>query len=203
MQATIRARGGPVAVESASHPAIAPHRWTIDEYYRMAETGILKPDARVELIEGVIVDMSPIGDRHLATVARLDDLCHQRFGQSVIVFTQSPVRLGHRLEPEPDVLVVRRRPDYYASGKPGPADVLLIIEVADSSLDYDRQVKAAMYAQAGILDYWIVNLVDDQVEVHREPTPEGYKTVEIARRGDTIQLVAFPAVTIAVTDILG
>jgi Uma2 family endonuclease len=192
-----------MAIESAPQTMIVPHRWTIDEYYRMAETGILKPDARVELIEGVIVDMAPIGPDHAGCVDLLSDLFRVRLGSSVIVRGQHPILLRTGVEPQPDICVVRRRADWYRSGHPTPADVLLIVEVSDSSLVYDREVKARLYAQAGILDYVIVNLVDDQVELHRDPTPAGYQTIEIARRGDTIRLVAFPDVSITVADILG
>jgi Uma2 family endonuclease len=193
-----------VAVESLTSISVVPHPWTIDEYYRMADTGILKPGARVELIEGVIVDMSPIGDPHNSCVYRVNTFLHEKIGPGrVIVSVQAPIRLAGPSEPEPDVAVLRRRPDFYRRGKATAADVLLIIEVSDSSLEYDRQVKARLYAQAGILDYVIVNLVDDQVELHRDPTPEGYQTIEIARRGDTIRLVAFPDISIAVDDILG
>jgi Uma2 family endonuclease len=192
-----------VAIEPASQVTVTPHRWTIDEYYRMAETGILKPDARVELIEGVVVDMPPIGPDHAGSVDLVGDLFRLRLGSGVIVRGQHPLRLRPGVEPQPDICVVRRRADWYRSGHPTPADVLLVVEVSDSSLEYDRETKALLYAQAGIVDYLILNLVDKQIEVYRDPSPEGYKSVEIKRHGDTIQLVAFSDVAIAVTDILG
>jgi Uma2 family endonuclease len=101
------------------------------------------------------------------------------------------------------LLVLRRRDDHYRTANPTVADVLLLVEVSDSTLAYDRNTKGPLYAQAGILDYWIVNLVDGQIEVYREPSPEGYTSIGIKRRGDSIQLLAFPGVAIAVTDILG
>jgi Uma2 family endonuclease len=192
-----------MAVESAAEAAIAQRLWTVDEYYRMAETGILKPDERVELIEGVVVAIPPIGPEHAGSVDRLGDLMRSLLGSTVIVRGQNPVHLKEGSEPEPDLAVVRRRDNYYRDSHPTAMDTLLIIEIADSSLAYDRLVKGKLYAEAGIQDYWIANLVDDQIEVHRDPSPDGYRSVRIARRGDTIQPVAFPDMMLTVADILG
>src|SRR5581483_8823648 len=192
-----------MAIESAPQAAITRHRWTVDEYYRMAELGILEPDARVELLDGEVVDMPPIGPEHAASVDDLGDLLVGRINERAIVRRQNPIRLGTSSEPEPDIVVVQRRADRYRSGHPTARDVLLVIEVSDSTLATDREVKGPLYAQAGIAEYWIVNLVDGQVEVHRDPTPNGYQTTRVLRRGDTIQPLAFPEVTIVVADILG
>jgi Uma2 family endonuclease len=192
-----------VAVESEAQVTVALHRWTIDEFYRMAEVGILEPEARVELIDGVVVDMSPIGPGHGGHVKRGIRVFTRLLGDQALLSVQDTVRMGPRFGPEPDLAILRPRADDYTESNPIAADILLIIEVAETSLAFDRETKALLYARAGILDYWIVNLVDNQIEVHRDPTAEGYTSVEIKQRGDTIQLVAFPDVTIAVADILG
>jgi len=194
-----------MAVETAQPSQQAPvERWrfTVDEYYRMAELGILPPHARVELIDGELIRMPPIGSHHNGSVIGLDEILRELLGRRVTVSVQGPLLLGQYGAPQPDLLVLRRRDDNYRSANPTAADVLLVIEVSESTLDYDRQTKGPLYAQAGIAEYWIVNLVDGQVEVHRDPTPEGYQTTQVLRPGDTIQLLAFPDVTIAVADIL-
>ena len=145
-------------------------RFTVDEYHRMAEAGILGEDDRVELIEGEIVYMSPIGGRHIACVNDLNGLLVPREGEGAIVSIQNPVRLGDHVEPEPDVTVLRWREGYRAGEMPTAADVLLLIEVADSSLNYDRQVKLRLYARALIPEVWIVNLQDRSIELYTGPS---------------------------------
>ena len=178
-------------------------RFTTADYHRMAEAGVLGEDDRVELIDGEIVEMSPIGGRHLAVVNRLTRHFVRGVGDAAIVSVQNPVHLGERSEPEPDLALLRPRADDYASGLPGTADILLIVEVADSSLEYDRQVKAPLYARGGIPELWIVDLVGDNVAVYRDPAPAGYGTTRVARRGETISPSAFAELTIAVDEILG
>ena len=180
----------------------APHLFSVDDYYRMAEVGLLTEDDRVELINGMIFDMPPIGPGHASSVDRFGDRFRAWLGGSVIIRNQNPVRIGPRSEPEPDVVVVPRRDDYYASGHPMPADVLLLVEIADSSLDHDRNTKIPLYAGAGIVEYWIVNLVDDHILVYRNPGPAGYGDVQLLRRGDTIRPLSFPDVEMAVSDLL-
>jgi Uma2 family endonuclease len=134
------------------------HRLTRDEYYRMAETGILAPDARVELVEGEIIDMAPIGSPHAARVSRLAKIFTLALAERAIVNVQNPLVLNEYSEPEPDITVLRYREDFYAGGHPRPEDVLLVIEVADTSLQYDRDVKLPLYAAHGIPEYWLVDL---------------------------------------------
>lgn len=180
----------------------APHLFTVDEYYRMADIGLLTEDSRVELIDGVIVDMPPIGPGHASSVDRLGDRFRGWLGGGVIVRSQNPVRIGPRSEPEPDLVVVPRRDDYYVSGHPTPPDVLLLVEIADSSLDYDRKTKARLYARAGVVDYWILNLIANEVIVHRDPVGSRYRSIQVLRPGDTIRPVSFPEVEIAISDVL-
>ena len=154
------------------------HRLNVDEYYRMAEAGILGPDARVELIEGEIIDMAPIASRHAAVVRQLAHILHQNVGDQAIVSTQNPVRLDRYSEPEPDLALLRPRDDFYAAAHPGPGDVLLIIEVADTSLRYDREIKIPLYARHGIPEVWLVDLENERLLRFLEPGPDGYRTEE-------------------------
>jgi Uma2 family endonuclease len=169
----------------------------------MAEAGVLGEDDRVELIGGEILDMSPIGRRHTACVKRLNRLLSRLVGDAAIVSVQDPVLLSEHDEPEPDLALLRPRPDFYASVDVTPDAVLLVIEVADSSVEYDRQVKAPLYARGRIPELWIVDLVRDHVAVYRDPTSGGYGTTRVARRGETISPSAFAELTIAVDEILG
>lgn len=178
------------------------HLFTVDEYHRMAESGILHEDDRVELINGEIIAMAPIGSGHLGHVNRSNRRLSRLFDDRATVSVQNPISLGERTEPEPDIALLNPRDDDYASQTPEARDVLLLVEVADSSLVYDRQTKAPMYARAGIPELWIVNLIDHVIEVYREPSVDGYRTVTVARRGDSVQSLAFPDVSIAVSDLL-
>jgi Uma2 family endonuclease len=182
---------------------LSRHRFTVDEYHKMAENGVLTEDSRVELIDGVIIDIPPIGPGHAGNVNWFTDVFRALFGGLAHLSIQNPVRLGLRVEPQPDVMLLRPRADHYRSSHPGPEDVLLLVEVADSSLTYDRKTKARIYARAGIADYWIVNLVDATVEVHRDPERGRYRSVRVLKPGDSIQPLAFPEVSIAVSEVLG
>ncbi len=182
---------------------IARYLFTVAEYQRMGEAGIFREDDRVELIEGEIVQMAPIGIRHSGCVAALNALLVPAAANRAVVFVQSPIDLDERTEPQPDLAVLKPRGDFYRAVRPNAGDVLLVVEVADSSLEYDRGVKAALYARAGIPEYWLVNLRDDVIEAYREPQQGAYRVVETLRRGDTIRVAALPDLTLAVTAILG
>lgn len=167
--------------------AIERYRFTVDAYHRLGEAGILGEDDRVELIEGEITMMSPVGGRHAACVSRLTRLFVQQTGERAIVRVQDPVHLDERSEPQPDLAVLRPRQDFYASGHPRPEDVLLLVEVADSSLGYDRDVKLPLYGRAGIRELWIVDLDGEAIEVYRQPGRRGYAEVRSCRRGETVR----------------
>ncbi|GBC85859.1 hypothetical protein HRbin11_02317 [bacterium HR11] len=179
------------------------YRFTVDDYYRMLAAGILTEDSRVELIEGEIIAMAPIGSRHAACVDRLNRLLTDRVGGRAIVRVQSPIRLSRHTEPQPDVALLRPRSDFYASGHPGPGDVLLVVEVAETSADYDRQVKLPLYGRAGIPEAWLVDLAGEVVEVYRRPGRRGYREVGRHGRGSVLTLQAWPDVGLAVDEILG
>lgn len=145
-----------------------PHRLTVDEYYRMAEVGLLGPDDRTELIEGEIIDMPPIGDRHADVVRILTKRLVQAAGDSADVSCQLPVRLSRRSEPQPDFVLLERKPESYRK-HPIPADVLLLIEVSDSTLGYDLGKRAQLYAAHMIPEYWVIDLQHERVWRHRMP----------------------------------
>jgi Uma2 family endonuclease len=162
--------------------------WTIDDYEEMIERGILDADDRVELIRGEIVEMTPIGMRHAACVVRLEELLHELSARRVLVSVQNPIRLHNNSEPQPDVALLARRTDFYARQRPSADDVLLLIEVADTTLVSDRTIKLPLYAEAGIPEAWIVNLEEEVIEVYSEPAGGEYKRVRVARKGDRVSL---------------
>jgi Uma2 family endonuclease len=163
-------------------------RFTVDDYHRMAKAGILHEDDRVELLDGEIIEMAPIGSRHAATVNRMTRRFNERAHGRYIVSVQNPVRLSHHSEPQPDLLLLRFRDDEYEAAHPGPDDVLLVIEVSDTTVASDRRTKLPMYAAAGIPEAWLVNLPRNSIEVHREPRNGRYQQVTVYRRGDSITL---------------
>ena len=153
------------------------HRLTVEEYYRMAEAGILKQDARVELIEGEIIDMAPMGSKHAYVVAELTKRLMVAVDLRCEVRCQLPVRLDGYSEPEPDIVLVKPRGRHYASAHPAPEDVLLLIEVSDSSLAFDRAVKLPLYARHGIPVVWAIDLSGTQIYEHREPRDGSYQSM--------------------------
>lgn len=179
-----------------------PRLFTVDEYYGMARTGLLHEGDRVELIEGEVIQMAAIGSHHAGCVKRLTRFFAGSPAELLTLSVQDPVRLGEYSEPEPDVMLLRPRSDFYAGDHPRPADVLLLIEVADTTLVWDRRRKVPLYAASGILEVWLVNLVEDIVEVFWDPTPEGYRSTRMARAGDSVSPQALPALSVAVADIL-
>ncbi|HSC15311.1 MAG TPA: Uma2 family endonuclease [Gammaproteobacteria bacterium] len=159
-----------------------PHRLTVDDYYRMAEVGLLHPDDRTELIEGEIIDMPPIGDRHAAVVRLLNTRLVRAVGDAAEVSSQLPVRLSLRSEPQPDFAVVKAKRGGYRK-HPQPRDVLLLIEVSDSTLRYDLGKRASLYAAHGIPEYWVFDLQRDRVWRHRDPNNREYARVDAAESG--------------------
>ncbi len=182
---------------------VARRLFTVDEYQQMVESGILHEDDRVELIAGEILQMAPIGSRHAGCVNRLNYYFVGPTAGQAIVHIQNPIRLSRYTEPEPDLALLRFRPDFYAAGHPEPQDVLLVVEVADSSVGFDRDTKMPLYARAGIVEAWMVHLPESRIEVHRQPTPTGYREVTQYIRGTRLSPLAFPALVLAVDDMLG
>jgi Uma2 family endonuclease len=182
---------------------IERRRFTVTEYEWMAHTGTLGEDDRVELIDGEIVEMAPIGPPHSGTVKRLIGLFSATLGDRAVIGAQDPVRLSTRTEPEPDLVLARPRSDFYTLSHPVPDDVLLLVEVSDTSLVYDRDVKMPHYAEAGIAEVWIIDLNDGVLLVHRGPERSEYTEVQTLKPGDQISPLAFPDLTIELTQILG
>ena len=179
-------------------------RFTVDEYHRMGEAGILSEDDRVELLAGEVVDMSPIGPLHAGTVNRLTTLLSSRLGTQVIVRIQNPLLLrAEDSEPQPDVTLLRPRTDFYTRAHPEAHDVYLVIEVADTSVEKDRDVKFPIYARAGIPEAWLLDLSAGRLEVHRHPAPDGYQDIHRFQRGQSVAPQAFPDVVLRVDDLLG
>lgn len=179
--------------------------FTRKEYHAMGKAGIFRHQERVELLEGEIIVMSPIGDRHSLCVLWLTEAFYEsgRLAGRAHIQTQNPVTVSEISEPQPDLILIAYREDRYASiGHPRPRDVLLLIEVSDSSLDYDRNTKLPYYASLAIPETWIANLRDDRIEAHAEPTPQGYRSTRIYQPGDTISPTAFPDIQINVSDII-
>lgn len=177
------------------------YRFTVEEYHKLGEAGIFTEDDRVELLNGDIIIMAPIGIRHIQAVRRLIRVMEQRFHDQCIVDCQNPFILDGVSEPQPDILLLRL--DALESEElPAPGDIHLIVEVAESSLGYDRSTKHKAYAAAGIGEFWIVNLVNKLIEVYRDPAPEGYRTRLQVRPGESIAPLAFPDTPIAANDIL-
>jgi Uma2 family endonuclease len=178
-------------------------RFTVDDYYRMAEVGILTESDRVELIEGEIVEMSPIGDRHLMSVTRANMIFARGLGDRVVVSVQNAAYMDRYNEPQPDVVLIRPREGFYGTGRPHPEDVVLLIEVSDSTLRFDRTVKLPIYARNGIREVWIVDLKTDAIHVHREPQGQTYASASTRKRGESVAPQSFPDFAIQVNDLLG
>lgn len=178
------------------------HRFSVKEYYRMAETGVLRPDARVELLDGRIIDMSPIGPFHGGLVKRLSRIFNLKAKGRWIVSTQDPVRLDDHSEPEPDVMLLKPVADDYTSRHPQPDDVFLLIEVSDTTLAFDRAEKLPAYGRTGIAEVWIVNLNNATIEVYREPNFTGYGSKTVLRAGSQVRPLAFPDATVDAAELL-
>lgn len=179
-------------------------RFTLEEYHRMGEAGILDEDERVELIDGEIVEMTPIGPGHASIVARLNHVFAARLGDRALIWAQNPVTFRRqRSELQPDIVLLPPRPDFYRSGHPEPADTLLVIEVMDSSVARDRRVKLPIYARSGVREVWLIDVTGENVEVCRDPTARGYLDRRVIDRSGSLGPQAVPDVTFRVVDLIG
>lgn len=178
------------------------HTFTVDEYHRMIETGILTEDDRVELINGEIIAMSPINSPHNGRVIRINALFSNLLGQRAVIGVQGPLQIPSISEPEPDIMLLKPRHDFYSDSHPQPKDVYLLIEVADSSLTIDRQIKLPLYATANVPEVWIVNVADQQVEIYRTPVDGQYQGQQVARQKQEIT-VPFFLFKVTAEDLLG
>ena len=182
---------------------IAKYSFTAEEFERLGEAGILRQDARLELIEGEIFEMSPIGSLHAACVNFLSMLLNRLFGESHIIATQNPIRLSDFSEPQPDISLLRRRDDYYRERHPTPADVLIVIEVADMTVVKDKTIKIPLYARAGIAEAWLVNIPEERVEVYSNPAGGMYQRAEVFGRGEEARSHTLEGLVVNVSELLG
>ncbi|MBE9123305.1 Uma2 family endonuclease [Tychonema sp. LEGE 07199] len=177
--------------------------FTVQEYHLMNEAGVFGEDDRVELIEGEIIQMAAIGTRHASSVKRLT----RRFSlipeDRVTLGVQDPIQLTEKTEPQPDVVLLQPRADYYETAHPMPSEVLLLVEVSDSTVDYDRDVKVPNYSRSGIQEVWLWDLEVNCLEVYRNPTANGYISVQKFERGETVSPLGFPDFVVSIDGILG
>lgn len=183
-------------MNAAPSSLIRRHRLSAADYHRMGETGVLAADARVELIEGEIVDMSPVGSRHAAVVKRLARALQRSVGDRALISVQDPIRLDDHSEPQPDLAVLKPRSDDYASDLPTAADVWLVIEVADRSAAYDLQVKAPLYARHGVPELWVVDLDAGTIRRFRRPQGDQYLEAQASPSPGRVSIAALPEVAI-------
>lgn len=171
---------------------VLKRRFTVEEYQKMGEVGVFKVDENNELVAGEIIKMSPIGRRHAACVRRLDYLLNRQLGDRVIIDTQNPIQLNNLSQPQPDLVLLQPRPDFYEERHPQPSDILLLIEVADTTIDFDQQVKIPLYCQSEIQEVWLIDLNQNIVRVYRTPTTNGYQSIQFFTVEQTLTLGAFP-----------
>ena len=177
--------------------------FNVDDYYRMADVGILGPEDRVELIDGEIIQMSPIGTRHAGCVTWVNRAFTLAFRGRAVVSVQNPLRLNKYTEPEPDVVLLKYRDDDYRDKRMTSEDTLLVVEVAKTTLRYDRDIKVPRYAAAGVPEVWIQDLKGDRLLVYRDPDPKGFQTSLILKRGESVFAQAFPEVAFTIDELLG
>lgn len=183
--------------------ALQRHPFTINEYHRMRDARIFAEDDRIELIDGEIIKMAPIGPRHAACVDRLLNFLIRKLGEAAIARSQNPIELSDHSEPQPDIALVKFREDFYAEAHPTPDDILIAIEVADTTAENDRQIKIPSYARAEIQEVWLIDLPSDRIEIYTQPNSGIYQEVRTVLRGQKIISPAFPNLKLKADDVLG
>ena len=193
----------PTAAAPDTLEPLTPHRYrlTVTEYHRLGENGIFDEDSRVELIEGDLIAMPPIGEQHASKTRRLNRLFSLQVGDTAIVDVQNPVMLDAHSEPQPDIVLLKPCPDFYESAHPRPEDVLLLIEVSDSTLRYDRDIKVPLYAKAGIAEVWLLDAASQRLEIYRRPSPGGYREIHYPALTDNIAPVLLPELSLSVASL--
>lgn len=186
-----------------STETVSKKLFTLDEYHRMGEAGILPQTGRFELIHGEIIEIAMPGSAHSGRVNRLNRLFTSKFGDSVIVSVQNPVALGVFSEPLPDLTLLKPRLDFYTERHPGPGDILLAVEVSDTTLKYDSDTKAALYAEFGIPEYWVLDVIQDVLIVRTSPSNGQYLKTAVFRRGETLRLQKLQETLFSTDEILG
>ena len=179
------------------------HLFTADEYQAMDASGLFPPDQRLELIEGEVIEMAAIRPVHASVVDRLNQVLVHLAGDRAIVRVQNPVRLSDLSEPQPDLCLIRPRPDYYSSGHPGSGDILLAVEVGDTNPGWDRRVKMPLYSRSGVPELWLADVATSTLEVYRHPGTDGYASVSTFARGERLTLSEVPDVVVDIDMIFG
>ena len=177
-------------------------KFTVGQYHQMIESGILTKGDRVELIEGEIIEMSPVGRKHAACVDRLNELLVLKLATKAIIRVQNPILLSNNSQPQPDLAILRRRDDFYRNEHPQVQDIFALIEVSDTTIEYDRNIKIPLYAANGIAEVWIVNLNEQVIEVYSSPTQINYEQVDTFNQQQTLNFQAFPNIFFSGTQIL-
>lgn len=202
-QERVLAEAGLLQSRSATKSlSVALHKFTVDEYMQMVELGVLAKEDRAELVDGVIMEMAPVGRPHGRRTHRVARLLGRLLPEDVEISVQSTIRLGDQTAPEPEIAILSPQASLDEENIPRPEGILLVVEVAGSSLRTDRGEKARRYAESGIPELWIFVLERDEIEVHRQPTPEGYADVQVYRRGDTLTIQGLPGIQFSVDDLL-
>lgn len=178
-------------------------KFTVNDFHKMTEVGILAEDGTTEIIKGELVERMPIGSRHAGVVARLSKLFEKRVGDESIIWSQNPIHLDDYNEPLPDVALLKLREDFYTENNPRPEDVFLLAEVSDSTARYDREEKTLLYAQAGIPELWLINVRREIIEIYTQPDKGNYRNIQIYQHGESIRSITLPDLQIAVDEILG
>ncbi len=192
-----------VTVDQDRVADVQRYRFDVDEFARIGEAGVFTEDDRVELIDGEIREMTPIGSPHAGMVNRLTEMLVTRLAGRATVIVQNPIRLDRHNEPQPDLVVARRRKSFYADRHPEPGDVLVVVEVADSSLRYDRAEKVPRYGRAGIPETWLIDVEAGTVTVYTDPGPEGYARRRVRQQGERMVASSVPDLGLAVDDLFG
>jgi len=182
---------------------VRPKRFRVDEFRKMTEAGILPEESGWEIIDGFLMDKMTIGSKHLSVVNRLTRIFVGLVGDRAIVSVQNPVHIDDYNEPEPDIAILKPRPDDYAYDLPAASDAFLLIEISDSTIAYDRDIKMTLYAEAGITEVWLVNLVEDTVERYSSPMNGRFGSVETIIKGDLVQSISLEYVSLDVDKIFG
>ncbi|MGI9054504.1 MAG: Uma2 family endonuclease [Pyrinomonadaceae bacterium] len=190
-------------VEKIPNPPLMRKKFRTDEVYQMMEMGILPEESGWELIDGEIIERMTIGSRHASIVRRLEKYLERNFGDFVMVSGQNPIHIDEHNEPEPDIALLKPREDFYAEKHPAPDDVLLVIEVSDSTLEYDRETKKTLFAEAGIGEFWLVNLKQNTIETYSNPANGTYYQMRIFERGELVQTKYITGVSLEVNKIFG
>lgn len=190
-----------VSIPQSETPPIQRHLLTVNDYHKMGEAGIFHEDDRLELIEGTLIDMAPIGSGHAGEVIRLNTVLNTAFSGRVLVSQQNPIRLGEHSEPQPDVAILRLREDFYRTSHPQPPDILLLIEVSDTTVRYDREIKIPLYARHGIPEVWLIDLQHEQVEIYRQPSVDGYRQILRPAKDERIAPALLPDTSLAISDL--